>query len=474
MISNDLKKSIFLSAFQGNLSKQNDSDTSVELLLNKIIDEKGIDSKEVKRRKIKPYDGSVPYDIPKNWKWIKLGYISDVIRGLTFSVSSKNKKENNILVLRGGNIDSKTEQLTFTDNIYVDNSIPTDAQYLTNGDILIVASSGTKTSVGKSTFIENIEKNTSFGGFMMVVRPYSSIVEPRYISYHIKMYRNKIIGDTNGYISNITNEILNNLLIPVPPIEEQRRIVDIIENSFSKINDLNLIEEKLETIKKKFPLDLKYSLINSAITAKLIENDETLPKQIMDSFENSPYEIPSNWSWVKIDDVLDIQTGLGYKKTDQCSMENGELRILRGGNINNNFQYELKEDDIFVKNINKYIELEVSDILTPSVTSMEQLGKVAYIDKKLENITAGGFVYIIRSKDFSVLNPKYAMYFINSKFHKEMCKPNINKSGQAFYNLKKSGLILQPIPIPPIKEQERIVNKLEEVLRLCNEIDNMV
>ena len=165
-----------------------------------------------------------------------------MIRGLTFSSSYKEQNENTILVLRGGNIDSKTEQLIFDDNIYVDKSIPNTNQYLCSGDTLIVASSGTKTSVGKSAYISEIDDNISFGGFMMVVRPYSEIANPKYISYQIKMYRNKIINDTNGYISNITNEILNNLMIPLPPIEEQQRIVEKLEQLLPLCNDIeNLV-----------------------------------------------------------------------------------------------------------------------------------------------------------------------------------------------------------------------------------------
>ena len=475
MIATDLKKSIYLSAFQGKLSHSNNTDSNVNDLLDSIIKNKNIDNKEIKKRKIKTNTNEVvPYDIPDNWSWIKLGFLSDVIRGLTFSVSYKTPADNTVLVLRGGNIDSKTEELIYNDNIYVDQSIPSNNQYLQNGDTLIVASSGTKTSVGKSAFIDDINDQISFGGFMMVVRPYKEIVNPKYISYHIKMYRNKIISDTNGYISNITNEILNNLLIPVPPIEEQNRIVEKVESALIELSELSKLEEKLSFIKSKFPIDLRYSIIEDAIHGKLIKNNPQLQKIVEDNFNQIPYDIPDNWSWVKIDNVLDIQTGLGYKKSDQCSMENGELRVLRGGNINSNYEYLLKDDDVFVRNIDKYTKLEIGDILTPSVTSMEQIGKVAYIDKELNKVTAGGFVYIIRSKDFNILNPKFALYFISSKFHKDMCKPNIHKSGQAFYNLKKSGLIEQPIPIPPIEEQNRIVDKLEKLLPLCTDIDNMV
>lgn len=179
----------------------------------------------------------VPFDIPNNWKWVKLSDVATIVRGLTFSTSFKEQKEDTILVLRGGNINSKTETLEYLDNIYVDKSIPNTTQYLKVGDTLIVASSGTKSSVGKSTYIEEIPDKTSFGGFMMVVRPFDCIIS-KYISYHIKMYRQKIINDTVGYISNITNSILGDLLIPLPPIEEQQRIIDKLEIILTLIKDI--------------------------------------------------------------------------------------------------------------------------------------------------------------------------------------------------------------------------------------------
>ena len=219
-------------------------------------------------------------------------------------------------------------------------------------------------------------------------------------------------------------------------------------------------------------IDIKDSIIESAIQGKLIDNKLNLPPVVENNtYNGNPYEIPSNWRWCKVGDFLSIETGLSYKKTEQTVIKDGNLRILRGGNINNNFQYLLRDDDIYVNYTDKYKKLEIGDIITPSVTSMEQIGKTAYIDKELDNVTAGGFVYIIRSTNQEILDPKYVLYFISSNFHKENCKPNIHKSGQAFYNLKKSGLIEQPIPIPPIAEQKAIVNKIENTFKICDTLE---
>lgn len=213
--------------------------------------------------------------------------------------------------------------------------------------------------------------------------------------------------------------------------------------------------------------NIKKSVLDSAIKGNLVENNLKLSPVVEENtYKRIPYEIPQNWRWCKIGDFLNVETGLAYSKADQTTERENTIRVLRGGNINNQFQYVLKEDDVYVKNVDKYKELEIGDILTPSVTSMEQIGKTAYIDKKLPNISAGGFVYIMRSMNKNILDPKYALYFISSNFHKEMCKPNINKSGQAFYNLKKTGLLEQPIAIPPIDEQRAIVNKIEKIFNI--------
>ena len=179
------------------------------------------------------------------------------------------------------------------------------------------------------------------------------------------------------------------------------------------------------------------------------------------------FDIPVNWKWVAIKDVATINTGLAFKKQDQKTSVDGTLRILRGGNIGDDYKYHLYDNDIYVdlsQFKDKYIPLQIGDVITPSVTSMEKMCKTGFIDVELENTTAGGFVYIIRLNNPSILYSKYLLYFISSSFNKEQCKPNIHKSGQAFYNLKKSGFVEQPICLPPLEEQHRIVAKIEELL----------
>lgn len=219
------------------------------------------------------------------------------------------------------------------------------------------------------------------------------------------------------------------------------------------------------------PAQLKTSILLNAIQGKLVEQIDTeLCCDIKSTYQGEAFDlfdIPVNWKWVAIKDVATINTGLAFKKQDQKTSVDGTLRILRGGNIGDDYKYHLYDNDIYVdlsQFKDKYIPLQIGDVITPSVTSMEKMCKTGFIDVELENTTAGGFVYIIRSNNPSILDSKYLLYFISSSFNKEQCKPNIHKSGQAFYNLKKSGFVEQPICLPPIEEQHRIVSKIEELL----------
>lgn len=484
MIVDELKKSLYLASFQGKLSTHNSMDSDVEESLNKIIMKKRIDNKEIKKRKINDEYIEI-YKIPSTWKWVKLGYICDVIRGLTFSSSCKVKKNNTILVLRGGNIDSKTEELIYDDNIYVDSSIPNSNQFLQLGDILVVASSGTKTSVGKSSLIHEISNNVSFGGFMIVIRSYAEVANPKYISYQIKMYRNKIINSTNGYISNITNEILNNLMIPLPPIEEQQRIVDKIEELFAKLDELKPIEEELNKLKYRFPNDMKKSILKSAIEGNLtiqnknessidlvnkalnqkniaVQNKESRITYKKEKLIPLKFKIPNNWSKVCIGMISDISSG-GTPARTNSSYWNGNIPWLKIGDLNKKYISECSEyitEDGLNNSSAKWFEPG-----TILYTIFATIGTVGIL-----NIRATTNQAIAGIKLFGDINNEY-FYYVCLALKDVLASEG---RGCAQLNINQEILSNVEIPIPPLAEQQRIVDKLEQLLPLCDDIEKIV
>lgn len=286
-----------------------------------------------------------------------------------------------------------------------------------------------------------------------------------------------------------------------PPLPEQQRIVSRIDALMKEIDELEQTEKELEAIKAAFPGDMKASLLQAAMEGKLTEQKaedgdarglllaireekEKLVKEkkikkekpltpITD--EEIPFDIPENWVWCRLSDIFNINTGLAFTKGDKCnaSTEEETIRVLRGGNILDNYHYKIDSSDVFVprsKYAAKCISLNAGDIITPAVTSMDKMCKAAIIDQDLESITAGGFVYIIKEVDKKKLLPKYALYFWSSETNKNLCKPSIHKSGQAFYNLKKSSLMNQIFSLPPLAEQQRIVEKLDQLLPLCDSL----
>lgn len=452
MIVDDLKKSLYLACFQGKLSVQNNTDSNVEESLNQIIIDKQIDKKEIKKRKIND-EHIEAYQLPHTWKWVKMGYLCDVIRGLTFSTSYKEQKSDTILVLRGGNIDSKTEELIYDDNIYVDSSIPNSNQYLKVGDTLIVASSGTKTSVGKSSFIHEVDDNVSFGGFMMVVRPYEQIVNPKYISYQIKMYRNKIINDTNGYISNITNEILNNLMIPLPPIEEQQRIVNKIEMLLDKLNDIKPIEEELNAMKSNFSNDMIKSILNEAYSGEFTFTNEKI----------------DDWNQQNLIKIADIYTGNSISES---------VKKNKYMNLSDGYNYiatkDLKFDHTF--NYNNGVKIPYSE------------SGFKYADKNdilmcIEGGSAGKKIGILSEKvcygnklcKFSIISsdilPKYLYYYLQSPVFLKNFYENLSGiiGGVSINKIKNI-----VIKYPSIEEQKKIIDKIEQLLPLCNDVEKLV
>ena len=301
----------------------------------------------------------------------------------------------------------------------------------------------------------------------------------KYFFYLLSFYKDA--GYTKGKgiaIQGLSANALHNIVIPIPSIEEQARIVARVDELMAKIDEYEKIEKKLTELQKAFPGNMKDAILQAAMQGKLTEQleSDTAQKVQPDIFEDedSLLDIPDNWQWNQLGSLVDITTGLSFSKQEQCAASNDALRILRGGNVLDNYNYGLFDNDVYVSYRDKYTKLEIGDVLSPSVTSMEKMCKVAYIDKELPNTTAGGFVYILRSKDFDLINPRYLMYFFNSDFNRQMCKPNIHKSGQAFYNLKKSGLVTQPLPLPPIEEQQRIVDKLDQLLPLCEGLEAMI
>ena len=188
-----------------------------------------------------------------------------------------------------------------------------------------------------------------------------------------------------------------------------------------------------------------------------------------------PFDIPDNWTWIRLKDLISIQTGASFKK-EQSNKESKDnyIRVLRGGNILP-FKYLLKQDDLYIPSelVSENILLKKNDLITPAVTSLENIGKIAVIDKNLDSVTAGGFVYIFRPYINNTTLSIMMSNFISSSLYQSLMKKITKKSGQAFYNMNKEKLLQLYFPLAPLTEQVRIIDKLGFIEPLLEKYDSI-
>lgn len=219
-------------------------------------------------------------------------------------------------------------------------------------------------------------------------------------------------------------------------------------------------EEKKRLLKEG---KLKKKDITDSVIYKDEDNKyyEQIEDETIDITEDIPFDIPVNWEWCRLNGLCSIFTGATFKKED-VSEDNSGVRILRGGNISP-FKLRYKPDDIFLSKelVKESILLRKNDIVTPAVTSLENIGKAARIESDLQDITVGGFVFIMRPFSNEDDLSKYVLSLLAAPSITDYIRSITNKSGQAFYNIGKERLLKTLVPLPPLQEMQRIVEQVE-------------
>ena len=311
----------------------------------------------------------------------------------------------------------------------------------------------------------------------------------------------------------VSKENMSPRFIPLPPLAEQERIVAKIEELMPWVEQYGKAQSELDQLNNSIQGRLRKSVLQYAIEGKLVPQQaedgsaeellaeiqaekqrlyvagklkkkdlahstifraedgkyyEQIEDSIVDMTADIPFDIPEGWSWCRLKSISAIFTGATFKKEDGKTNSQG-IRILRGGNILP-FEITFKADDIFLpcNLVKEDILLQRNDIVTPAVTSLENIGKMARIKDDLPNVTVGGFVFVLRLYYSNDWLSKYLLALMSSPTMIEYMKSITNKSGQAFYNIGKERLATMLLPIPPHCEQQRIVSKLEEVLGVLN------
>ena len=242
MIVNELKKSILDYAISGKLTKQNINEK------NNIEDDLEVEK------------DSIMFNIPKNWKWAKVKDISKLIRG---NGIKKNEVTNSgIQCIRYGEIYTHYSYSFCKANSFVDIELAEKCQKVKKGDLLITLTGENEYDIAKTTAYLG-EDELVAGGDLAILTNHKQ--NPKYLSYYFASpfaIKQKAKTAKGNIIVHTSTDKIGEYFIPIPPIEEQDRIVRKIEDLFLKLDEIEPLEEELEKIKREFPNEMKKAFLN--------------------------------------------------------------------------------------------------------------------------------------------------------------------------------------------------------------------
>ena len=523
MNGKQLKNSILQWAIQGKLVPQDPNDEPASVLLDKIRQEKErlIKEKKIKRDKnasiiyrgednsyyekllatgkVKCIDEEIPFEIPQGWEWCRLVEVGKTETGTTPSKSHPEYFGDYIPFLGPANIlNSKIVSVTQgLSDIGVDYG-----RIVPKNTILQVCIGG---SIGKCAITD---KPVTFNQQINSITPYLCNVEFVHIVLQSEYFRLAIMDKATGTATPIINRgNWETLLFPLPPINEQERIVanitelthflGIYSNKQEELNKLNsnmyqrlkkailqeaiqgklvpqiaeegtaqdllkqIKEEKLKLVKEG---KLKKSALNDSVIFRGDDNKywEKSGDSIVCIDEEIPFGIPSSWSWCRLGNIASVKGGKRIPVGEKLTTENTGHMYIRVADMKQN---TVKTDDIHYISESIYQKIKSYTISTEDlyITVAGTIGSVGEIPKVFDNanLTENADKIVFRG-----ICKKFLMYCLLSNFVQSQIKKCTTKVGQPKLAIVRIEDLL--IPLPPIKEQYRIVHKIEQTASIMS------
>ena len=448
-----------------------------------------------------------PYTIPSNWVWTRLGEVIDIFRGLSYT--KNDEVENGYLVLRGNNLTDNG--LVFLENIYVNEKVAEKGIKVKKDDIILVASTGSSKVIGRACIAKKDYQKTTIGAFLLLCRPKENIVK-NWVHYIFKTlrYRLYISEQAKGTnIKNIKNEYLENFCFPLPPLNEQKRIVEKLDFLFEKTKRAKEIIEEIKidienrkifildrafkgTLTSKWRNENKTSDVKELLKTineekiKKWEEDclqaekdgnkkpkKPIIKEVKDMIvpiDEQPYKLPDSWVWVRLENLCEVKGGKRIPKGEEFSNEKTKNVYLRVSDFNN---YSINQDKL------KYISDDLAEKLKNYKISTEDLylsiagtiGKIGIIPYELDKsfLTENAVKLTNLS---NATNNKFLLNCFKTNFIQNLINDSITSSGQpklAIFRIENFS-----IPLPPLEEQQEIVRVLDEVLENENKVKELL
>lgn len=477
MTPQELKASILELAIHGKLVPQIPEEGTGEGLYEQIKMANAQESTGKRKGKSKNTilpitEEDIPFEIPETWKWVRLGTIGYTNIGLTYS--PKDITDDGIVVLRSSNI--QNDSMDYEDIVRVKMDIP-ENKMCHIGDILICARNGSKRLVGKAAIID--KEGMSFGAFMAIFRSPCNEYVLQFINS--AYFRNSLLGDTGTTtINQITQDMLKNALIPLPPFAEQKRIVAKIEELLPYIDRYEQAWSRLEDFNKRFPVDMQKSILQMAIQGKLVEqrSEEGMGEDVFQKlkpyhkglkpckdeldFSSMDFDIPESWMMVELNQLFDF---VDYRGKTPNKISEGVF-LITASNIRRAYMDYTRKEYISREEYEGRQSRGITRKGDLLFTTEAPMGNAALCD--LDECSCGQRIITFKEYIEGTALPALFMYFVLSpQFQQQLLD---NCTGTTAKGIKADKLKHFLLPLPPYEEQKRIVAKLEEILPLCEKL----
>lgn len=486
MTPQELHLSILERAFQGRLTERSHSDGTGTELLEAIKSEKLrlIKAKVIKKEKELPAitEDDIPFDIPESWAW---AYVGDVFLHNTGKAQNSSGSANGIVRkfittsnLYWNRFDfSKVKEMPFTEK-------ELERCTVRKGDLLVCEGG----DCGRSA-IWYYDEEVCIQNHVHRLRPYVEIsIEYFYHLFYLYKFTGKLRGRGVG-IQGLSSEAIHQVICPLPPLAEQKRIVAKIEELLPYIDRYEQAWSRLEDLNKRFPVDMQKSILQMAIQGRLvpqrpeegtgeelfqqiqaekqalikagkIKKEKPLPEIADDEI---PFDIPGNWRWVRIGSILQKLVD-GTHRTPKYTTSGipfVSVRNMSDGMLSLDDTKFISEEEH--RELWKRCNPQRGDIL------LSKVGTTG-VPAKVETDTEFGLFVSVALLKFNnnLLDIDFLMYSILAPDFQKQCKEHTRGVGNK--NWVIADIANTIMPLPPLAEQKRIVAKLKEILPLCERL----
>jgi type I restriction enzyme S subunit len=477
MIAEQLKSSILQAAIQGKLTEQLQEDGDArDLLKDKLL-------KEIPEDKF-------PFDIPENWLFARLNEICSVVRGGSpRPAGSPEFYDGNIPFL-------KVADLTADDTMYLKSYKSTikptglKKTRFVKAYTLLLTNSGATLGVPKiCTF------DTTFNDGIAAFLDVPNYIDLEYFYFFLK-FRTRWFRDYTARGQgqpNLNTDLIGEMVLPIPPLAEQKRIVERLKESLPKIAELETEKSKLDVLQRAFPKKMKDSVLQYAIEGKLTEQLESdgdahdLVKEIQRekaqlvkegkikkekplpeiTEDEIPFDIPENWCWVRTGEIVEINPR--NKIADETAVSFIPMALIKDG-YSNAFSSERR---LWRDVKSGFTHFADNDLVVAKITPCFQNRKSAVMKNLINGHGAGTTeLHVLRPLTDTVLS-EYLLYLVKTEYF--IFDGTLSMTGTAGQQRVGKKYIQNFLcPLPPVDEQKRIIKRLNEIIPKIQVLKNQV